>query len=116
MDRQISLDEVKKHNKDDSLWMVIHDNVYDVTSFLKEHPGGEEALQENAGSDATQGFEDVGHSKDARELLKKYKIGVVSGSPQRSGKCCAKEHLKYAVLALAGALVIGYIIKRQMAT
>ena len=35
-----SLEEVKKHNKargeDKSIWMVIHDSVYDVTKFLDE--------------------------------------------------------------------------------
>ena len=34
-----SLEEVKKHAKGGSekeIWMVIHDNVYDVTKFLDE--------------------------------------------------------------------------------
>ena len=30
---------------------------------------------ENAGIDSTEGFEDVGHSSDAREMLKEYLIG-----------------------------------------
>ena len=30
---------------------------------------------ENAGIDATEAFEDVGHSSDAREMLKDYLIG-----------------------------------------
>ena len=30
---------------------------------------------ENAGDDATEAFEDVGHSSDAREMLKDYLIG-----------------------------------------
>lgn len=32
---------------------------------------------EQAGREATDAFEDVGHSSDARELMKKYKIGEV---------------------------------------
>lgn len=43
--------------------------------FLLQHPGGEEVLLEQAGKDATEEFEDVGHSSDAREVMKKYKIG-----------------------------------------
>nr|XP_060467798.1 cytochrome b5 [Panthera onca] len=43
--------------------------------FLEEHPGGEEVLREKAGGDATENFEDVGHSTDARELSKTYIIG-----------------------------------------
>ncbi|XP_072614218.1 cytochrome b5 isoform X2 [Vulpes vulpes] len=45
-----------------------------VFSFLK-HPGGEEVLREQAGGDATENFEDVGHSTDARELSKTFIIG-----------------------------------------
>lgn len=30
---------------------------------------------EQAGKDATEEFEDVGHSSDAREVMQKYKIG-----------------------------------------
>ena len=40
-----------------------------------KHPGGEEVLYEQAGKDATESFEDVGHSTDARELIKGYLIG-----------------------------------------
>lgn len=43
--------------------------------FLLKHPGGEEVLMEQAGKDATENFEDVGHSSDAREMMKQYKIG-----------------------------------------
>lgn len=42
-----------------------------------QHPGGEEVLLEQAGKDASESFEDVGHSTDARELMKRYKIGEV---------------------------------------
>lgn len=40
-----------------------------------QHPGGEEVLLEQAGADATESFEDVGHSTDAREMLQQYYIG-----------------------------------------
>jgi len=43
--------------------------------FCLQHPGGEEVLLEQAGKDATEEFEDVGHSSDAREVMQKYKIG-----------------------------------------
>lgn len=43
--------------------------------FWFQHPGGEEVLLEQAGRDATEPFEDVGHSTDAREMMSKYKIG-----------------------------------------
>lgn len=76
-----SLKEVEEHNtssssqSEKSVWLVIHDQVFDVTKFLDEHPGGEEILLEHAGQDSTEAFEDVGHSTDAREMLKEYFIG-----------------------------------------
>ncbi|XP_059045126.1 uncharacterized protein LOC131840919 isoform X2 [Achroia grisella] len=92
MTRQISFDEVKKHNNKDSVWIVIHNDVYDVTSYLEEHPGGEEALLDVAGKDGTQAFEDVGHSEDARTVMKKFKIGTLPPSEQSGSSnvtnCC----------------------------
>ncbi|KAK8754323.1 hypothetical protein OTU49_015612 [Cherax quadricarinatus] len=76
--RVFTLAEVLTHKKSDSCWIVIHDRVYDVTKFLDEHPGGEEVLLEQAGTDATENFEDVGHSTDAREMMKEYYIGDIS--------------------------------------
>ena len=56
-----------------------------------QHPGGEEILIENAGSDSTENFEDVGHSSDAREMLEEYLIGELhpddrTGSTDRGAK------------------------------
>ncbi|XP_055708203.1 cytochrome b5-like [Phlebotomus papatasi] len=69
--------EVAKHNSNKTTWIVIHNSIYDVTEFLNEHPGGEEVLLEQAGREATEAFEDVGHSSDAREMMKKFKIGEI---------------------------------------
>ncbi|KAL7747114.1 hypothetical protein RI367_007472 [Sorochytrium milnesiophthora] len=70
----MSAAEVAQHSQRDDIYMIIHGKVYNVTSFLDEHPGGEEVLLESAGADGTEGFEDVGHSDDARELLQKYYV------------------------------------------
>lgn len=80
MAKQFTKEEVKKHNNNQSSWLVIHNTVYDITEFLNEHPGGEEVLLEQSGLDGSEGFEDVGHSLDARELMEKYKIGELMES------------------------------------
>lgn len=51
-----------------------------VSLTTLQHPGGEEVLIEQAGKDATENFEDVGHSNDARDMMKKYKIGELVAS------------------------------------
>lgn len=88
------LEEVAKRNSSKEIWLVIHGRVYDVTRFLNEHPGGEEVLLEQAGADASESFEDVGHSSDAREMLKQYYIGDVHPNdlkPEGGGK--VRRHL-----------------------
>lgn len=42
---------------------------------MDEHPGGEEVLLEQGGKDATEIFEDVSHSADAKDLMKNYLVG-----------------------------------------
>lgn len=63
------------HKERDDAWMSIHGKVYDVSKYLEDHPGGEEVLMDRAGMDATEDFEDVGHSNDARKQLTKFQVG-----------------------------------------
>ncbi|XP_028132796.2 uncharacterized protein LOC114328209 [Diabrotica virgifera virgifera] len=74
-----SYDEISRHNGKDNprVWIVIRDAVYDVTDYLEEHPGGAEVIKDWAGKDATKEFDSLGHSSDAKNKLKKLKIGEV---------------------------------------
>ncbi|KAE8658855.1 arginine N-methyltransferase 2-like [Hibiscus syriacus] len=74
-----SLSQVAQHKSKKDCWLVIDGRVLNLTKFLDEHPGGEEVLTECAGKDATQAFNDIGHSKSAQKLLLKYQVGVVQG-------------------------------------
>ncbi|KAH6809954.1 cytochrome B5-like protein [Perilla frutescens var. frutescens] len=47
--------EVSLHNKRTDCWIIIKDRVYDVTSYVEEHPGGD-AILAHAGDDSTEGF------------------------------------------------------------
>ncbi|KAF9093580.1 hypothetical protein BGX29_002200 [Mortierella sp. GBA35] len=67
--------ELAKHTHKDSLLLAIHGKVYDVSGFIDEHPGGEEVLLDEAGKDATESFEDVGHSDEARDIMSKLYVG-----------------------------------------
>ncbi|CAN9507077.1 unnamed protein product [Ophioblennius macclurei] len=84
-----TLEDIQAHNMSNDTWLIIHDKVYDITSFLEEHPGGEEVLLEQAGADASESFEDVGHSMDAREMLEQYYVGEVHMDDRK--KSTAKE-------------------------
>eukprot|EP00004_Rigifila_ramosa_P022344 TRINITY_DN6094_c0_g1_i1.p1 TRINITY_DN6094_c0_g1~~TRINITY_DN6094_c0_g1_i1.p1 ORF type:complete len:130 (-),score=18.21 TRINITY_DN6094_c0_g1_i1:171-560(-) len=73
---QWSWDEIKKHRSKESLWIVLHGRVYDVTKFVDTHPGGSESLLEQGGKDGTEEFEEFRHPPYARDLLVDYDIGI----------------------------------------
>jgi len=73
--------DVARHASKDDLYLVVHDSVYDCSKFVDEHPGGEEVMLDVAGLDATESFEDVGHSDEAREILTKMLVGKLKRSP-----------------------------------
>lgn len=68
-------DEIINRNSKTDAVFIIKNQVYDVTKFLDDHPGGHEVLLNVAGKDASEDFDDIGHSMDAKELMKKYLIG-----------------------------------------
>lgn len=78
-DRPISLDEISRHNKRDSAWIIVDGKVYDTTEYLDDHPGGAASILVYAGQDASVDFNDI-HSDTAKSMLLKYQIGVVADS------------------------------------
>jgi len=77
MSKEYTYAEVAEHTAKKDLLLVIHDKVYDTSSFVDEHPGGEEVLLDVGGQDATEAFEDVGHSDEAREILEGLLVGTL---------------------------------------
>ncbi|KAI1318277.1 hypothetical protein EDD11_006973 [Mortierella claussenii] len=67
--------DLAEHSTRSSLYLAVGGKVYDCTDFIDEHPGGEEVLFDEAGKDATESFEDVGHSEEAREIMEKMYVG-----------------------------------------
>ena len=70
-EKQFTMKDVQKNN-----WMVLFGNVYDVSKWIKIHPGGD-VIKYGLGKDATDIFTNVGHSNDAFLFMEKYKIGVL---------------------------------------
>ncbi|GMI91102.1 cytochrome B5 isoform D, ARABIDOPSIS CYTOCHROME B5 ISOFORM D [Hibiscus trionum] len=89
-----TLSQVAHHKSKKDCWLVIHGRVLNVTKFLEEHPGGEEVLMEWAGKDATQAFQDIGHSMSAQKLLLKYQVGVLQGCTFTKGSHVSIEEPK----------------------
>lgn len=53
---RITPSELKQHNKRDDAWSAFHGKVYDMTPYLKFHPGGQQELMRVAGRDGTRLF------------------------------------------------------------
>ncbi|KAH0427783.1 hypothetical protein CcaCcLH18_09489 [Colletotrichum camelliae] len=76
--------EVAAHREANDCWMVIHGQVYDVTKYLHDHPGGAEVLIEAGGVDATEAFDNAGHSEDASEIMAEFRVGKLKGANKRN--------------------------------
>ncbi|CAK6982372.1 cytochrome b5 [Scomber scombrus] len=101
------LSEVEEQNTFKSTWIIIHNKVYDVTKFLEEHPGGEEVLREQAGGNATESFEDVGHSTDAREMASDMIIGELHpDTPLTTLKDDASLWTNWLIPGLAACIIM----------
>ena len=70
-----TMDEVNKHDNKKDCWIVIKNNVYDITEFLKIHPGGSSIVLTIAGEDATEYFEELHRPEILEEVGKDYMIG-----------------------------------------
>ena len=73
-----SWDEIRRHAGSDSLWVVLDGEVYDVTGWQNEHPGGSGRLLEWAGKDASQAFRQAKHGPLTDVLRLNYRIGRVA--------------------------------------
>jgi len=78
--RLYSMNEVVMHSTATSCWSVINGNVYDLTNWITNHPGGTNAILSLCGKDGTASFT----GKHAGDLnpeaeLKNYLIGVFEG-------------------------------------
>ncbi|XP_058100199.1 delta(8)-fatty-acid desaturase-like [Magnolia sinica] len=72
--KYISTEELRKHDKPDDVWISIQGKVYDVTAWVKDHPGGELPLINLAGQDVTDAFVAY-HPGTAWKYLDRFFIG-----------------------------------------
>lgn len=70
---------VANHNSQSSCWTAINGNVYDVTKWIGQHPGGAQAIIGLCGKDGSSAFNDQhgGQRKPENELAS-FKIGTLT--------------------------------------
>jgi cytochrome b involved in lipid metabolism len=71
--------EVAAHKDSASCYTVIRGNVYDVTSWISQHPGGEGAILSLCGKDGTTTFVNQhGGRPQQEDALATFQIGTLT--------------------------------------
>jgi cytochrome b involved in lipid metabolism len=77
----VTMEQVAQHNSVDDCWMIIDGNVYDLTKYFGQHPGGDATMSHYCGKDGTEAYETKDkpqardHSPMADDLLLDYYLG-----------------------------------------
>lgn len=83
-------EEIARHSSPGDCRVIITGNVYDVNSFINEHPGGPERIVPQCGKDATEVFQiqgNTGGSHSADDQCEE--IRIRDGSIERNRLCRA---------------------------
>jgi len=74
-----ALADVAAHKDRASCWSAINGNVYDLTSWVPKHPGGEQAILSICGIDGSAKFNrQHGGAQLQAQILAGFKIGVLA--------------------------------------
>ncbi|CAL1380528.1 unnamed protein product [Linum trigynum] len=117
--KYITSEDLKKYKKPGDLWITIQGKVYDVSEWVKRHPGGEVAIANVAGQDVTDAFIAYHPGTAWKNLdplftgyhLEDYAISDVSKDYRRLaaefsklGLFDKKGHVAFSALAVVAAL------------
>jgi len=80
----LSMTELAKHSSSSDCWLLISGSIYNVTSYLPNHPGGAQRILQFCGRDATTAFATQGgegdHSSDAQQQLASFRLGNLNAT------------------------------------
>ncbi|KAJ9174525.1 hypothetical protein P3X46_013161 [Hevea brasiliensis] len=78
--RLISMNEVKQHQSEGSMWTVLKGHVYNLSPYMKFHPGGVDMLMKAVGKDCTSLFNKYHAWVNAEFLMEKCLVGTLDES------------------------------------
>lgn len=79
-DEPLTLAVVAQHDDSASCWAAIEGEVYDLTEWVAQHPGGSDRILSICGTDATQTFQGQhGGQAAPAEALSRFAIGELQG-------------------------------------
>ncbi|KAL0477695.1 long-chain specific acyl-CoA dehydrogenase, mitochondrial [Acrasis kona] len=97
MTKTYTRDECLKHNKAGDCWVIIEGKVYDMSGFLKEHPGGNKVVLKVAGKDATKQFNQFHNKNILMQYQKRLYIGDIDEGKEGKEKTEEKPQEKSQV-------------------
>lgn len=76
----ITMADVAQHSTPADCWSAVNGNAYDLTSWIAQHPGGEQVIVQMCGVDGTDGFaaQHGGQGKPEQELASLL-VGPITG-------------------------------------
>jgi len=78
MSKTLSASDVASHNTvEKGLYIIVDGNVYDMTGFVDEHPGGSKILKRVGGKDASKQFWKYHNEHVLKKYSERLKIGQV---------------------------------------
>lgn len=103
MSQTFTASDVASHNQSDSLWVIVDQDVYDVTKFQDDHPGGKKSrppmlvilltpeadpsvLQRVGGKDASKQFWKYHNESILKKYQKDLQIGSLDSKPKPAAK------------------------------
>lgn len=75
--KKFTMADVQSHSSPSSCWTVVNGLVYDVTTWIDEHPGGPARIKGLCGRDGTDTFRGQ-HGSRVDSYLKVYLIGTLT--------------------------------------
>jgi sulfite reductase (NADPH) flavoprotein alpha-component len=101
----IDISEIALHNDDaHGYWLVIEGRVYDMSEYIRLHPGGMRVLLGYAGTDATDGYTRAHYAHTEIDAMREmYAIGVVRTLALRGASASVTGPLGTQVVSLSGA-------------
>ena len=116
--REITPHELASHSSPDDCWTALRGKVYDLTPYLKFHPGGSPLLVAVAGKDATRVFDAYHAWVNAGALLASCLVGKLvedEGGGEGEGGGKAEEATVEGVEAAADAAEAESLAAREAA-
>lgn len=84
MSKTFSTADVASHNSASDLYIIVDQDVYDLTAFQDEHPGGKKILTRVAGKDASKQFWKYHNDSILKKYQKKLMVGSLDSKPKQA--------------------------------